>query len=551
MKTMLSSTKTLFILICLSAIFIGSTHCSCSKHHPNIQEPDSIPQSPQPGGGDGQKDPDEEEDPTYTGVKFKHMLGVNGFEWEFLLNSQNLDKVKTDLIKPFAEFRHYLDWHRIETTEGEYTFNPTASGSWNLDEIYEWCNANQVELLTCIKTVPDWFLRKYYPANQRDEENAPTEGPKDQPGSYKKFAQVAFQFAARYGSNKNVDPALVQVAPIPTWSPNVKKIGLGLVRYIECNNEADRWWKGDAANQTPEQYAANMSAFYDGHKGALGPGVGVKQADPNMVVVMGGLANPSIDYVKRMVEWCRKNRGLKADGSVDLCFDVINYHHYSNSKNSDWSAPGVRGQAPEISQSPKVAREFIQYAKNNLNGMPVWVTELGYDINPNSPQRALAINKNNKSILETQADWSIRSSLMYAREGISKIHFYMLNDVDPNSSTQYASSGFVTSSGHRRPALNYVQQMRQLLGEFHYVKTHHSNPFVDEYALGKRKIFALVVPDETGKEITYELSVNTSSEIIKHELQAGSTTMKSTRIPVENGKITLTITETPLFIELL
>jgi hypothetical protein len=538
------TSKRVLMIFCFTVLFIGTANSSCSKSKPLAKDPDTTlpPSNPE--------DPDTEI-PTYTGVKFKHMLGINGFEWEFLLNSQELHSVKTDLIKPFAEFRHYLDWHRIETTEGQYTFNPTMSGNWKLDEIYAWCNANEVELLTCIKTVPDWFLKKYYPSNQHDEENAPAEGPKDQPSSYKKFGQLAFQFAARYGANKNIDASLVSVAAAPTWDPNIKKIGLGLVRFLECNNEADRWWKGDAANQTAEEFAANMSAFYDGHQGKLGPGIGAKQADPSMIIVMGGLAGPDVNYVKKMVEWCRKNRGLKADGSVDLCFDVINYHHYSNNKNSDWSAPGIRGQAPEISESPKVARQFVNYAKNSLQNIPVWITELGYDTNPNSPQKALKIDKNNKSILETQADWSVRSSLMYAREGISKIHFYMLNDVDPNSTTQYSSSGFVTSTGHRRPALNYVQQLRQLLGEFHFVKTHHSNPFVDEYGLGKRKIFALVVPDEVGKEISYELNVNESVEILKHELQANSTTMKTTRVPVTNGKINITVTETPIFIEVL
>src|SRR5690606_23520963 len=118
---------------------------------------------------------------------------------------------------------------------------------------------NDVNVVSCIKTIPNWFMQNYYPSNQRDEENtpAPYNSDKEDPSSYLLFSKLAFQFAARYGSNANVDPSLVSVAPIPSWAPNEKKIGLNLVKYIECNNEPDRWWKGEKAQQTAEEYAAN------------------------------------------------------------------------------------------------------------------------------------------------------------------------------------------------------------------------------------------------------------------------------------------------------
>lgn len=488
--------------------------------------------------------------PHAAGIKMKDVLGINGFEWEFLLNSE-IDPIKTNLIKPFGGFRHYLDWGRIENEENEYAFSPTISGNWDYDAIYTWCKENDVTVLACIKTVPGWFLQKHYPENLYDDENvpAPYGADRSNPSSYLSFARLAFQFAARYGSNKNIDVNLVSVAPKPGWSPNQKKVGLGLINYMECNNEPDTWWKGEKAHQTPEEYAANLSAFYDGHKGTLGPGVGVKNADPNMVVVMGGIAKPDVDFVLKMIAWCRQHRGYREDGTVDLCFDVVNYHHYSNNKQSDWSAPGIRGEAPEISDSPDYAKQFVKMAQDHLGGMEVWVTELGYDINPESPQRALSISQ--KSILETQADWSIRSSLMYARNGISRIHFYMLNDVDTNSPVQYASSGFVTESGRRRPSLNYVLQVRNLMGEYVYTQTLNEKPFVDLYTLGDKRIYVLVVADEKGSEEVYELDLPGVSRVTQHELQAGTDKMKSSSLTPTNGKLKLTVTETPTFIEIL
>ena len=111
---------------------------------------------------------------------------------------------------------------------------------------------------------------------------------------------------------------------------NTVKIGLGLIHYIECDNERDKWWKGRKAYQTGREYAANLSAFYDGHKNTLGPGVGVKNADPSVQVVIGGVAAATTDYVRGMIDWCREFRGYKANGEIDLCWDVINQHLYAN-----------------------------------------------------------------------------------------------------------------------------------------------------------------------------------------------------------------------------
>ena len=50
----------------------------------------------------------------------------------------------------------------------------------------------------------------------------------------------------------------------------------------------------------------------------MGKGVGVKNADPNMMVVMAGLSTANPDYVKGMIDWCKEFGGDKADGSVNL-----------------------------------------------------------------------------------------------------------------------------------------------------------------------------------------------------------------------------------------
>lgn len=492
-------------------------------------------------------------------ISLNNQLGINAFEWDFLqdpvfpADGSKIYEPKMHLMTSFGQFRHYLDWEKLEFTPGNYTFNPTKSGGWNLDVIYERCKAEGIEPLVCIKTIPNW-LYKSYPVSEQTNENLPLEYPANRllPASYIKMAKVGFQFAARYGANKNIDSNLVKVDKSLRWpgdNANRKKIGLNTVKYIECNNEPDKWWRGSSAQQSAEEYAANLSAFYDGHNGKLGKNVGVKTADPKMMVVMGGLATPDVEYVKRMVEWCRKNRGLKADGSVNLCFDIINYHLYANN-NENWFVKLFkrhRGKAPELSNQAKVANEFVNYAHSINNNMEVWNTESGYDLSLTSAQKAIAINE--KSVLITQADWILRSSLLYARHGINRAFYYMFTDLNPTVG-RFASSGFVEGD-KRRPVTDYFYQVKNLMGNYHYESTINKDPFVDVYALGDKKMYVLVVPDEVGREEEFTLNVFGATKADIFTLKPGNDHMDVKRVNLVDGKIKLTVTETPIFVRAL
>ncbi len=484
-------------------------------------------------------------------VFLKDFLGVNGFEWDFLSapDVSRIDDQKMELIKSFGGFRHYLDWDKIEATPGNYTFNPTNNGGWNYDAIYERCKKENIPVLVCLKTCPNWLL-KTYPENERDAENVPAPFGADlqNPASYILQAKAAFQFAARYGSNKNIDTALVKVNSKPRWtadSINRKKIGLDLVRYLECDNERDKTWKGKKAYQNPQQYAANLSAFYDGNKGKLGKNTGVKTADPNMQVVMGGLAAPDVNYVQQMINWCKKNRGFKADGSVDLCFDVINYHFYAHNDPKRFSLTTKRGIAPELSDAGKTADGFVKLAHQYKN-LPVWVTETGYDVNKNSPQAAVKIG--GKTTEDTHADWLLRTSFLYARHGIGKVFFYMLDDVDKNSEVQYSSSGLLDGLS-RRKAAAYLLQTKNLMGNFQFIQTLNTDPFVDVYASGKKKIYVLAVPDETGKTVICHLNLGGAKRAIVYMLAANASFMDKEIVPITNGKLTIRAAETAVFVE--
>lgn len=485
-------------------------------------------------------------------IPLKYFFGINAYEWNFqngAIDPLKIDEQKFQMINGFSGFRHYLDWKKIEEKQGSYTYNPTADGGWNYDAIYERCKSAGISVLACIKTLPEWLINTY-PAHLRNNENVPAKYGSTllEPSAYIEQAKLGFQFIARYGSNKQIDPALLSVSKKSRWTNdpvNSIKIGMGLIQFIECENERDKWWKGRQAYQTAREYAANLSAFYDGHKNTLGKGVGVKNADKNVIVVMGGVALANTDYLRGMIDWCKEFRGFNKDGSIDVCWDIINYHLYTNNEQLK------RGIAPEKKMvgmdASKIANEFIQVAHLYLNDMPVWITEAGFDINQASPNKAIPLW--NKTALQTQADWVLRTSLLYSRLGIQKVFYYQLEDDSPKSNQLYATSGLINGNNTRRPAADFIFQVIQQFGNFRFYKNLYPDPIVDQYLDEKgNSMYAIYIPDEKSRSGTYLLDLGKSVKGVLYSPNPGFNEMKSQQQSTTQGKLLITATETPVFV---
>jgi len=476
--------------------------------------------------------------------------GINGFEWDFEDPNNPLVVSPAMLagMESFTGFRHYMDWNKLESTQGEYTYDPVHSGGWNYDALYTACKANKIFVLADLKGQPNWLMATW-PTDQQDSENVPVPYGSDfsDPNSYILQAKVAFQYVARYGSNASVNSSLLSVDTSTRWTDdpeNTVKKSTALIQYIECDNERDKWWKGTKAYQTSYEYAANLSAFYDGNKNTMGPGVGVKNADPNMQVVMGGLASADPSYVQGMIDWCKLHRGYKADGTVNLCWDMINYHFYSNDGVSGGVA--TTGVAPELSTTLAKAQSFVKMSHLYAHDMPVWVTEAGYDFNPGSPQRAPAIGS--KTALQVEGDWILRTSMLYARAGIARLFFYEAYDDNPTNPIQYGSSGLLNQDFSRRPAANYLYQLNKQFGNYQYKKSLSSNPIVDQYQDSAKVMYALAIPDQVGRTANYTLDLGTADSAIIYNPTATGNTMSSSAVKLTDGKLIVDVTETPTFI---
>jgi endoglucanase len=246
-----------------------------------------------------------------------------------------------------------------------------------------------------------------------------------------------------------------------------------------------------------------------------------------------------------MVDWCKEFRGYKADGSVNLCWDVVNFHLYTDNASSSQSGTSTRGAAPEVTTANTILDNFVKVSHDVSQDMPVWITEAGYDVHQESPLKAIPIGS--KTALETQGDWILRTSLFSARHGISKVFFYQMYD-DNNGGGMFGSSGLINGDQTRRPVADYFFQANKLFGEYSYKETTYQDPIVDRYELKGKSLYIVTVPDEKGRTVNHTLHVGNFSRAKIYRPKAGSDNMDMEEVQVAAGNITVTATETPLFV---
>ncbi|MCC7317890.1 MAG: hypothetical protein IT219_05115 [Bacteroidales bacterium] len=356
--------------------------------------------------------------------------------------------------------------------------------------------------------------------------------------SYIEHADYMFQFAARYGKTA------VPVGQLKLKSDQQPKTGTSLVRYLENWNEPDKWWFTRGGYFRPDEFATFCSADYDGHEGALGPGKGMKTADPNIKMVMAGLASLNLEYVRCMKLWSDFNRtkGFPAD--------VLNFHHYSEN--------GSHGISPEADSLKLKLSRLVQYRDKYLPGKEIWLSEFGYDTQPESVQAAVAIDTND--IYEVQGQWILRSFLEAAASGIDKAFLFMLRDANALDPNKYNSCGLTNELwyGHQpKKSWFYVNTMNQQLRNTRFEREVNSgNPTVSVYQFNSQNadttVYAVWCRTSSNAIINnFELNVGAAIQVKMTLPVNQKPNGNASNLTVQSGKVSCRVTERPVFIQVI
>ena len=352
----------------------------------------------------------------------RSLLGANAFAFMYDKNPAFTAAV--------GALREYSDWDGVGFLLASWYANTTR---------------DSLQAHMCMQGYPSWTHG--VPENKTMDNWKPlnastyaTPGTAMLPASYASVASHAFQVAARYGAVAVPAGQLLLAPGQPARS------GLGTMRELEILNEANGDWEGREAYFAPYEYAALLSAAFDGHGGALGAGFGARAADPAFRVVMTGLSWPqgpspqtTVDYLEAMRSWAAAHR---ADGEFPA--DVLNVHYYCRGDSA--------GTAPEECGLTETLSALCAYRDAHLPALELWLSEFGYDTNAPSPQLAPPIGAQTSET--TQAQWLLRSVLAIAQAGAAagegggcfqRAHMYMLGDVSSSGSGVFETCGLMTA----------------------------------------------------------------------------------------------------------
>jgi hypothetical protein len=471
-----------------------------------------------------------------TGTAIATFAGVNG-----LIADSVAD------LAPIGVVREYHNWGWLGNNYDDLPYPQTLytpnidSFGWDWDTFFSDLQSMGVSGFPAVQGAAPWVADGGVP---------PAEGSPTDAASYRAHGDTMFQIAARWGSTKVADSLL------KLESDQTRVSGLGTVRYFEDYNEED-----NAAGFTGDVFAAMASADYDGDQQRLGTTIGVKNADPNAMLVMGGLSGAYgsgqtwIDSITKFLDAARTWSSAHRGGSFPA--DVINVHYYS-------FGPGAPAPAlsPEDDGVQAKLAAVVAYRDANLPGKPVWWTEFGYDTYAGSPLHAPALGSNSAFVVQGQ--WLVRDLLVALAAGIERATLFELDDTctppDTSCNTQFATAGLLPLPSGTTPkaAWYFLATFRARLQTMVYRGETPSGAadvriasFADPAATGGAG-GALVVWSPTsmanvhaGYSLALPAGAGTATAVVLTDQQPNGV---SSALSPQGGSVTLDVNETPTIV---
>lgn len=416
--------------------------------------------------------------------------------------------------------REYHNFNWLYDDQGKVKF---TQGTWgDQDSYYQTMYDRGISIIPCFQGGSAYVSGKDFTIKP-----VPAGADTTDPESFALHAQAFYQVAARYGSNKNVDPATLNVA-----EGSEPVVGMGILGALENSNEPNLTWGGAANYFTPAEMAAMCSADYDGHEGTI-PNAGVKQADPNFKLAIGGLLAPEAltQYLDEMRLWFAYHR---KDGKFAV--DILNVHMGPDTVN------------PEDSGFVAHVQRLQDWIDRNAPGTELWISEFEIPMSDCVVEGTDAHDDAHYQLRYAQR--VARTYLLAVGAGVDRMTKFQLRD---EGEGVYYNSGLTTGKGEwsKKLAWYYTACLTSTLKNADFVEDASSDGVMD-YVFRDRK---------SGETIHCLWSPTNEDKVVKgHKLSAGGAAYAYRITPgtyaegvtdlltVKSGSVTLDVSETPVFV---
>lgn len=218
-----------------------------------------------------------------------------------------------------------------------------------------------------------------------------------------------------------------------------------LVQSIEIGNEPGNW--------SDEHYRQMFQSMAQG----------VRKGDPEIKIASCNLTiGPSGKYEK----------SVSCLNEFSDLVDVLTIHTYAQLEN--W--PTWKRSFPEDPALPnyiKDVEKLCTWRDKHMPGKPVWITEFGYDSSTKPQLESGTFSKWVGVTDKQQAQWLVRSLLVFSSMPVERAYIYFFNDSD--EAQLHASSG-LTRNFQPKPSFHAVTHLQKTLGNSRFTRIVKNEP---------------------------------------------------------------------------
>jgi hypothetical protein len=326
--------------------------------------------------------------------------------------------------------------------------------------------------------------------------------------------------------------------PPDSWkdlSRDARAYGLAFARAFGPSSARRTVTSAEIGNEPGKYDDGKYRALFEGLAG------GLREGDPKLKILTCNMTAGKSGPYEKSVECVR---GLEA------LYDALNIHTYSIAEG--W--PAWRRSYPEdpAVNFLKPVERLIAWRDQNARGKEVWITEFGWDASTQPPPAEGEASKWKGNVSdEKQAQYLVRSFLLFSAMDVARAYLYFFNDADRPSF--HASSG-VTRNFEPKPSFHAVAHLHRALGEYRFARIQEAKEgelCAYEYVHGsnpRRKVLALWSPTGSDRKCAVEIPIGRGRLLRAERMALASGEVPPVEVSVREGRASVTLEESPLFL---
>jgi serine/threonine-protein kinase ATR len=273
-----------------------------------------------------------------------------------------------------------------------------------------------------------------------------------------------------------------------------------------------------------------------------GMAAGLRAGDPRLTIL------PCALTVSASGEYAKSVSCLSGLGNL---YDALNIHIYALAEG--W--PTWRRSYPEdpgIKYLTEV-REMLAWRDANAPGKPVWVTEFGWDAGTKKPP-AGGVNEKWEDVTDLQqAQYLVRSFMVFARLGVARAYIFFFNDEDEPSF--HAASG-LTRKFQPKPSYHAVAHLYRTLGDYRFDNILREEPgkvyaYRFAHADGpNRSVIAVWSPTGSGKKGFLDLALEGYQLVGVTKMPVSGKNATAPQLRAKSGRVRVPYDESPVYLML-